>query len=188
MGMKLYVVLLQEWERERESHSGFLNRIQKPESIWRPVLHAHITQALLNKSSPLDKASFSSVLQSSLFVRTVYQTLHLFLSAAKHTPRTEQFMEFFCKMPVLPVCLCLLTFSRWPAFCERAIWFPNNGNSITKWRSFNCFRAPIPQPPLSRSLSPFLFLSLSFSESAIVEVMGESEKAWKANWELGIYH
>lgn len=61
--------------------------------MWRPGLHAHITLTLLNKSSPLDKAGFSSVLQSSLFVQTVHQTLHLFLSAAKHTPRTEQLME-----------------------------------------------------------------------------------------------
>lgn len=128
--------------------------------MWRPGLHAHITQALLNKSSLLDKASFSSVLQSSLFVRTIHQTLHLFLSAAKHTLWTEQLMELLQNGRSLSVCLRLLTFSRCPAFCERAIWFPNNGNSITKWRSFNCFRAPIPQPPLS--LSRLLPFSLSF--------------------------
>lgn len=61
--------------------------------MWRPGLHAHITLALLNKSSALDKASFSSVLQSSLFVQTVHQTLHLFLSVAKHTPQVEQLIE-----------------------------------------------------------------------------------------------
>ncbi len=67
--------------------------IQKPESMWRPGLHAHITLALLNKSSALDKDSFSSVLQSSLYVQTVHQTLHLFLSVAKHTHRAEQSTE-----------------------------------------------------------------------------------------------
>lgn len=39
---------------------------------------------------------------------------------------------------------------------------------------------------LSRSLSHFLFLSLSFSDCAVVEVMGERERAWKANREYGI--
>jgi len=81
--------------------------IQKPESMWRPGLHAHITLALLNKSSALDKASFSSVLQSSLFVQTVHQTLHLFLSVAKQTPLAEQLTELSRKARCLSVFMSL---------------------------------------------------------------------------------
>lgn len=156
MGMKLYAVLLQEWERKRVirvSWIGYRNLRAYGDLDYMLILHRLYW---INHHRQIKPASL--VYSNHLCLWEPSIKLFIYSCQQQNTLLGLNDRWSFCKTSVLSVCLCLVTFTRWPGFCERAIWFPNNGNSITKWRSFNCFRAPIHQPPLSLSL-PF---SLSF--------------------------